>query len=97
MGNADLVADHCLTLDQALTQADKGAFLPIRKRDLFHLDPQHTLLGKWNIAYQSLIFLECSPEYLDLESIIGNLVDSTTKESAINAVNQFLANNQDKV
>merc|ERR1712101_27740 len=42
MANADFMVDHCLKIDQATITAVQGAFLPIRERDFFSLDPQFT-------------------------------------------------------
>ena len=92
-----MVAGHRLTIDQALLHANCEAFLSIKKRDLYNLDPQDTLLGELDPAYQGLIIPECSPESPDLESIIGNSVNPETKERIMNAVNQSLASNRDKV
>ena len=44
MTNGDFIADHCLEIKQATTTAAQGAFLPIRERDLFQLDPQNTMV-----------------------------------------------------
>ena len=64
MAIGDIVADHCLTIYQAHAHAHKGAFLPVRERDLFCLDPQDTLLGELDPTYQSLIFPDHSLEVL---------------------------------
>ena len=45
MANGDQVAGHHLTIDQALVNSAEDAFLPIRERDLYNLDPQLTVLG----------------------------------------------------
>ena len=97
MANGDQVADHCFIIDQALVHANQEAFLPVKMRDLYNLDPQDTLLGDLDPAYQGLIFPDRSPESMDLESIMGDLVDPDTKERIMNAVNQSLANNMEKV
>ena len=93
MANGDQVAGHQLTINQALLHGNREAFLPVKKRDLYNLDPQDTLLGELDPAYQGLIFLDCSPESPDLESIMGDSVDRDTKERIMNAVNKSLANN----
>ena len=61
MANGDQVAGHCLTINQALLHANHEALRPVKKRDLYNLDPQDTLLGELDLAYQGLIFPECSP------------------------------------
>ena len=40
MANGDQVAGHPLTIDQALQHGNCEAFLPIKKRDLYNLDPR---------------------------------------------------------
>jgi len=50
-------------INQALTNAAKGAFLPVRDRDLC----------------QGLIFLDSRLEEPDLESFLGNLVPQDIK------------------
>ena len=44
MANGDFIADHHLEIKDATANAAKEAFLPVRKRDLFHLDPQNTVM-----------------------------------------------------
>ena len=56
----------------SLYSAAKGAFLPIRERDLFHLDPQNTVMRELDPTYQGILFSDLSLEDLDLESIMGN-------------------------
>ena len=46
MANADFMADQRLEIDLALATAAQGAFLPVRERDLFSLDPQLTVMGE---------------------------------------------------
>ena len=55
------------------------------------------LLGELDPGYQGLIFLECSPESPDLESIMGDSIDPEVKQRILSAVNQSLANNRDKM
>ena len=55
MANSDQVADHRLAIDQALIHTNQESFLPVKKRDLYNLDPQDTLLGELDPAYQGLI------------------------------------------
>ena len=35
MVNRDFITDHCHEIKDAMVKADKGAFLPVRERDLF--------------------------------------------------------------
>ena len=79
MANSDQLAGHCHTIDQALKHANHEAFLPVRKRDIYNLDPQDMLLGELDPGYQGLIFLECSHESPDLESIMGDSMDPEVK------------------
>ena len=37
MANGNFIADHHLRIKNTMAKADKGAFLPIRERDLFIL------------------------------------------------------------
>ena len=80
MANGDQVTGLWHIIGQALKHANSEAFCPVRKRDIYNLDPQDTLLGELDSAYQGLIFLECSPESPDLESIMGDSVDPDTKQ-----------------
>ena len=72
MANADFMVDHRPEIDQATTTAAQGAFLPIRERDLFQLDPQFTMMGVFDSSSQGLLFLNLSLEDPDLESIMGD-------------------------
>ena len=74
MVNAEFMADHHLKIDLATATAAQGAFLPIRERDLFSLDPQFTVMGEVDSSYQGLLFLDFSLEEMDLESIMGDAV-----------------------
>ena len=42
MAKSDQVAGHCHTIDQALKHAYCEAFLPVRKREIYNLDPKDT-------------------------------------------------------
>ena len=75
MANSDQVEGHHLTIEKALKQTNCEAFFPIRKWDIYNLDPQDTLLGERDQGYQGLILQECSPKSPDLESIMGDSVD----------------------
>ena len=35
MAKGDFIADHHVRIKKAIAKADKGAFLPVRERDLF--------------------------------------------------------------
>ena len=60
--------------DQALANIAQGAFLPVKERDLYSLDPQLTVLGELDPTYQGPIFLDFSLEEPDLESIMEDVV-----------------------
>ena len=97
MANSDHVAGHSHTINQALKHATSEAFYQVKKRYIYNLDPQDTLLGELNPEYQGLLFPECSPESLDLESILGDTVHPEVKLRITSTVNQSLAANRDKV
>ena len=88
MASGDQVADHCHKIDQALANIAQGAFLPVRERDLYLLDPQPTILGELDPTYQGLVFLDSSLEEPDLESIIGDLVPQSIKDRALIAARE---------
>ena len=71
MANADFIVDHHLEIDQATATAAQGAFLPIRERDHFQLEPQLTVMLELDPSYQGLVFPELSLEDQDLEFIMG--------------------------
>ena len=50
MANADFMADHHLEIYQATASATPEAFLPVRERDLFQLDPQLTMMEELDPA-----------------------------------------------
>ena len=74
MANGDLLVAHHPKIDQATAHAAKQAFLPIRERDLYQLDPQFTVLGDLDPAYKGLIFPDICLKEPELESIMGDLV-----------------------
>ena len=97
MANGDQVADHHHNIDHALTNAAQGAFLPVKKRDLYSLDPQPTIMRELDPTYQGLIFLDFSLEEPDLESIMEDLVTQEIQTRILTAVRQSHANNQEMV
>ena len=97
MANGDQVVGHHHIITQALHHATSEAFCPVKKRDIYNLDPQDTLLGELNPNYQGLLFPESSPESPDLESIMGDAVDPEVKQRIVSTVNQSLAINRDRV
>ena len=74
MANGDFITDHRLDIKQATATAAQGAFLPIRERDLFQLDPQNIVMLELDLSYQGLLFPDLSLEDPDLESIMGDEV-----------------------
>ncbi len=97
MANADFVADHRLEIDQATITASQGAFLPVRERDLFQLDPKFTVMGELDSSYQGLLIPDLSLEDLDLESIMGDEVSPEMQTKILMAFKQSQANNQQMV
>ena len=97
MANGDLIADHHLEIKDATANAAKGAFLPVRERDLFHLDPQNTVMPELDPTYQGLLFPDLSLEDPHLESIKGESVSPEMKVMILTAVKQSQANNQQMV
>ena len=97
MANADFMADHHLEIDQATTSATPEAFIPVRERDLFQLDPQLTVMEELDPAYKGLLFPDLSLEDPDLESIMGDEVSPEMKTKILAASKQSKANNQQMV
>ena len=97
MANGDFIADHHLYIKQATTTAAQGAFLPVRERDLFSLDPQFTMMGELDSSYQGLLFPDLSLEDPDLESIMKDEVPQEVQTRILTAVKQSQANNQQMV
>ena len=97
MASRDFIADHRLDIKQATTTAAQGAFLPVRERDLFQLDPQNIVMPELDPSYQGLLFPDLSLEDLDLESIMGDKVSPEMKVMILMAVKQSQANNQQMV
>ena len=97
MANRDFIADHHLDIKQATTAAAQGAFLPIRERDLFQLDPQNTVMPELDPSYQGLLFPDLSLEDPDLESIMGDKVSPEMKVMILTADKQSQTNNQQMV
>ena len=93
MANGDFMADHRLEIDLATATAAQGAFLPIRERDLFSLDPQFTVMGELDSSYQGLLFPDLSLEDLELESIMKDEVPQEVQTRILVAVKQSHANN----
>ena len=97
MANKDFMADHSLEIDLATATAAQGAFLPVRERDLFSLDPQFTVMGELDSSYQGLLFPDLSLEDPELESIMQDEVPQEFKTRILAAVKQSQANNQQMV
>ena len=93
MANRDFIVDHRLEIEQATTTAAQGAFLPVRERDLFQLDPQNTVMPELDPSFQGLLFPELSLEDPDLESIMGDEVSPEMKVMILMAVKQSQTNN----
>merc|ERR1711873_14849 len=72
MAIEDFIADYCLRIKNAMAKADKGAFLPVRERNLFQLGPLSMVLLELDPAHQDLLFPDLSLEDPDLKSIMGD-------------------------
>ena len=97
MANPDFMVDHHLDIDLATATAAQGAFLPVRERDLFSLDPQFTVMGELDSSYQGLLFPDLSLGDPDLESIMKDEVPQEVQTRILAAVKQSQANNQQMV
>ena len=97
MAKANFMPYHCLQIDLATATVAQGAFLTARERDLFLWDPQFTVIGKLDLSYQGLLFLDLSLEDLDLESIMKDEVPLEVQTRILPAVKQSHANNQQMV
>ena len=86
MANRDFIADRPLEIDQATTTAPQEAFFPVRERDLYHLDPQPTVMLELDSLYQGLLFPELSLDDPDLESIMGDDVSPEMQTKILAAV-----------
>ena len=72
----------------------QGAFLSVRERELFQLDPQPTVMGELDSSYHGLLFPDLSLEDPDLESIMGDEVSPEMQTKILADVKQTQANNQ---
>ena len=90
----DFIVEHRLEIKDAMANADKGAFLPIRERDLFQLGPLSMLLPEFDPAHQGLIFPDLSLEDPDRESIMEDEVSPEMKIMILTALRESQPNNQ---
>ena len=88
MANTDHMVNHHFTIDQALATAHKGAFLPRRERDLYHLNPAPVVYGDIDPYYTGLLFLDFSLETPDMESIMADSVPEDIKSRVLLAVKE---------
>ena len=94
MANGDFIADHRSEIKQATATAAQGAFIPVRGRDMFQLDPQTTVMPELDPTHHDLLFPDLSLEDPDLESIMGDKVSPEMKVMILSAVKWSQANNQ---
>ena len=94
MANKDFIMGHRLEIKDAMAKADKGAFLPVRERDLFQLGPLSMVLPELDPAYQGLLFQDLRVEDPDLEAIMGDNISLEMKVMILTAVKESQANNQ---
>ena len=66
-----------------LHQHSQGAFLLVKERDLFLLDPQPTVCEDLDPTYQSLIFQDPSLEESDLGATMGTEVSGQPGSSSL--------------
>ena len=97
MANADYLAAHHHQIEQATINAAPQAFLPIKKRDLFNLGSQPTVMGELNPAYQGPLFPDFCLEQPELESIMGDQVSQEVQTRILMAVRQAHLNNLQRV
>merc|ERR1711867_4459 len=81
--NLDQMANHRFAIDQALSTAHPGAFIPRRERDLFHLDPAPVVYGDLDPSYTGLLFLDFGLETPDLASLLPDSVLEDVKSRVL--------------
>ena len=97
MANADKLAIHHHNINKAMADAAHGAFYPIRKRDLFSLGSQNTVMGELNPDHQGLLFPDNCLEQPELQSIMGDQVPQEVQVRILQAVRQAHNNNLKKL
>ena len=91
------MADHHFAIDQALSTAHQGAFLPTRENDLFNLDQAPVVYGDLGPNYTGLLFLDSGLEAPDLDSIMGDSIPEDIKSRVLIAAKESHAKNLEKV
>ena len=91
------MANHCLAIDQALATAHKGAFLPRRERDLYHLDSAPVVYGDIDPNYTGLLFPDSGLETPDLTSLLPDSVPEEVKRRIFLATKESHTRNCERV
>ena len=90
------MADYHPKLD-VQRQNSQGAFLLVKKRDLYILGPQPTVLGNLDPSYQGLVLPDSSLGEPDLKSIMGDWVPQDIKIRVLIAGRESYTRNWEKV
>ena len=73
LSNMDQMAEHKFALDQTLSTAHPGAFLPREEMDLCHLVPEPVVYGDLDPNYTGLLFPDSGLEKPDLAFPLSGL------------------------
>ena len=82
------MANHKFALDQTLSTAHPGAFLPKGVRDPFNLDPAPVVYGDLDPSYTGLLFPDSGLETPDLASLLPDSVPEDGKSRVLLAVKE---------
>ena len=97
LANANQMAYHPFTIEQALSTALTGAFLPRRERDLFYLDPVPVVYGDLDLSYTGLLFSDSDLEIPDLVSLLPDSVSEDVKSRVLLNVKESFTRNCERV
>ena len=90
----DQMANYKFTLEQTLSTAHPGAFLP---RDLFYLDPAPVVYGDLDPSYTGLLFPDSGLETSDLVSLLPDSVPEDVKSRVLLNVKESYTRNCERV
>ena len=91
------MANHKFTLEQTLSTAHPGAFLPRGERDLFYLDPAPVVYGDLDPSYTGLLFPDSGLETPDLVSLLPDSVPEDVKSRVLLNVKESYTRNFERV
>ena len=91
------MADHKFLVDQTLSTAHPGAFLPRKERDMFHMDPAPVVYGDLDPSYTGLLFPDSGLETPDLASLMPDSVPEDVKSRVLLAAKESHARNCERV